>query len=150
MDIGVLITGIAALAAFFFGRGKWLRHSLLLSWAIISILAVSDVKMSLVVLTMAVMDLLIAGVAVAIVTNNPLRYDARVIGAGSMVLMPAHFAMSASQGNADWTLYAAACNAVFVLQCLIVGGWLDGLVGGFSRFFRRMRPLRGLGQHRGR
>ncbi len=149
MDIGILVTGLAVVAAFICGKGKYLRHVLLLSWAIVSILALSGVKMSLIVLAMAAIDISIAGIAVAIATNDPARYDARLVGAASMALMPAHWAMSITQGNADWTLYAAACNAVFVLQCLIVGGWLDGLVSGVGRFFRRLHPLRSLRRDRG-
>lgn len=150
MDIGIIITGLAAFAVLAFGRGKWLRHLLFLSWSTVALAAASGMAMSTIVFAMTVLDISIAGAAVIIATDNPPRYDARAVGAVSMALIPAHCAMSITQGAADWTLYAAACNAGFVLQCLIVGGWLDGLVSGFSRFFGRSSRLHRVREHRGR
>lgn len=150
MDIGVMITGIAAFAALGFGRGKWLRHLLFISWATIALASVMGMTMSTIVFCMAMLDITIAGAAVIIATHDPARYDARAIGTVSMALIPAHWTMSITQGAADWTLYAAACNAGFVFQCLIIGGWLDGVASFFGRFFRRLGFSRTVRQHRGR
>lgn len=150
MDIGMVITGFAAFAVLAFGRGKWLRHLLFLSWSTVALAVAAGVSMSTVVFTMTILDISIAGAAVIIATHAPPRYDARAVGAVSMALIPAHWAMSITQGAADWTLYAAACNAGFVLQCLIVGGWLDGVASFLGRVIRRFDPVRSLRQHRGR
>ena len=143
-DLGILITGAAAGLAFVPGRGKWLRHLLVISWAATAIAAGSGVSMAGVVFIMAMCDLVIAGAAVTIATNDPNRIDARFVGGLSMALMPLHWVMAWSQGSASWLLYASACNAAFVIQCLTVGGWLDGVGRSLGRFFHRFRPVRSL------
>lgn len=142
IDIGILVTGIAAGTAFVWGRGKWLRHLLLLSWASIAVAATGGAQMSTIVFLMTMMDLIIAGTAVSIVTHDPKRNDARIVGAVSMALMPAHWVVAMTQGEIDWTLYASAVNAAFVIQCLIVRGWLDGLGRSIARIVSRLRPFR--------
>jgi hypothetical protein len=89
------------------------------------------------------MDLLIAGGAVIISTRDPSRIDARIVGAISMALMPAHWVVSVGQGihGWGWTLYAVACNGAFVVQCFIVRGWLDGLGRGLGHFLGRFIPV---------
>jgi len=140
IDIGLLFTGFAAFACFAFGRGKWMRHVLLISWLVTAMEVFFGVKTSFVVLTLACLDLMVAGTALIRVTHDPSRNDVRVVGGLSMMLMPAHFIMSASLGKVNWTLYASACNTVFILQCLTAGGWLDGLGRGIAGFISRLRP----------
>lgn len=149
IDAGLLITGIAAALAFLPGRGKWLRHLLVISWLATLLAAAMGASMSSVVFLLTMLDMVIAGAALAITTHNPARYDARVVGAVSMMLMPAHWVMAWSEGAANWTLYAAACNGAFVVQCLIVGGWLDGVGRRLGRLFNRagaVRSVRGGGR----
>lgn len=143
-DIGIILTGIIAVACFLFGRGEWLRHVLLMSWLVTLSESLGGVSRDLTVLTMAVLDLTVAGVALARVTHDPTRRDAQVVGGLSMALMPAHFVISASLGNVNWTLYASACNLVFILQCLTAGGWLDGMGRGITGFVDRFSPVRSL------
>lgn len=141
IDIGLLVTGAAVAIAFLWGRGKWLRHVLLFSWAAVALASVSGASMSVIVLLMTLMDLMIAGTALSIVTHDPKRNDARVVGAISMALMPAHWVVAMAQGEVSWTLYAGAVNAAFVIQCLIVRGWLDGLGRSAARIVSRLRPF---------
>lgn len=127
-DLGLIVTGIFAIIAFGWGRGKWLRHVLMLCWLTIFAISAYGADRSTVVGAMIVADMVIAVVAVAVATHSQQsRYDARMIGQLSMVLMPAHFAVAWSHGAVNWTLYASVCNVVFIVQCLIVRGWLDGL-----------------------
>lgn len=144
LDIGILVTGMAAALGFFPRRGKWLRHLLVISWAAVAIAAGAGVTMAGIVFIMAMCDLVIAGAVVVIATNDPNRIDARFVGGLSMALMPGHWAMAWSEGQADWLIYVSACNAGFVIQCLIVGGWLDGVGRALGRFFHRLRPVRSL------
>lgn len=149
IDLGLIVTGVAAASAFLFGRGRWLRNLLFISWLMMAVESLMGVSMAGVVFSMTMMDMIIAGAAVAVATNDPTRYDARAIGAISMALMPAHWVMAATHGAPNWVLYAAACNAGFVLQCLIVGGWLNGVGRRLGRLFGRdgaVRPIRGGGR----
>lgn len=141
LDVGILATGIAAALAFLPGRGKWLRHLLLISWTATAVAATLGVSMAGIVFIMTMLDLVIAAAALTISTHDQSRLDARFVGGVSMALMPLHWVMSWSEGGASWTLYAAACNAGFILQCLIVGGWLNGVGRGLGRFLHRIRPL---------
>jgi hypothetical protein len=140
-DSGILVTGAAMVVAFGWGRGKWLRHMLALAWTIALLLSLAKANMASTVLAAAVMDFLLAGVALSIATNDPSRIDARAVGGISMAKMPAHWVMSVSSGSASWFLYAVACNAGFVLQCLIVRGWMDGLGRAVARIVGRLRPV---------
>lgn len=145
MDLGIIATGIAALTAFFWGRGKFLRNILLLSWIGSAIGWISGATMSSTVAYSAFTNIAIAGAAVAISTKDRFRYDARVIGGLSIVVMPAHWIMSVSQGAGSWLVYATASNVVFIAQCLIVRGWADGLGRGIGDFFDRygrLHPVR--------
>lgn len=141
MDIGILTAGAAAFVAFVWGRGEWLRHILLLSWIAVSLEALAGVNMATVVFTMASLDLLIAGAALIIATDDPRRKDARIVGGISMALMPAHWIMAITHGQPNWTMYAIGCNVGFVIQCLIVRGWLDGVGRSIGSFFARVRPV---------
>lgn len=140
-DIGLTVTFLAVAPAFWFGRGKWLRHLLLLSWLTVTLEKIAEIQMATIVFSMTVLDLMIAGAALVVATHDHARYDARVIGSISMALMPGHWVMAATQGAGSWTLYAAAVNAGFVLQCLVIGGWLDGVGRSIGRLFARLRPV---------
>lgn len=149
MDIGIFATGVAAIACIALGRppraNRWLRHVLLISWLVTLFESIADVGIGTVVFSLVMLNFLIAGAAVMRVTHDPSRVDAKVIGNLSMMLMPAHFIMSASLGKVNWTLYASACNIVFILQCLVAGGWLDGVGRCITRFVDRLpvvHPLR--------
>lgn len=143
IDPGLLITGVAVFIAFGWGRGRWLRHLLLLSWLATTLGAFIGAEMASVVFTATMMDFIVAGGALVITTHDPNRMDARAIGAISMSLMPAHWVVSMAQGlpHFGWMLYAGACNAGFVLQCLIVRGWLDGVGRSIGRFVGRLVPV---------
>ena len=144
VDAGIIITGVSAAAVFLTGRGRWLRNLLFISWLMMAVETLMGVSMAGVVFSMTMMDMLIAGAAVAIATNDPTRYDARAVGAVSMAMMPAHWVMAATQGAPNWMLYAAACNAGFVLQCLIVGGWLNGVGRRIRRLVNRNGAVRSI------
>ena len=149
IDFGLIVTGIAAASAFLLGRGRWLRNLLFISWLMMAVESLMGVSMAGVVFSMTMMDMIIAGAALAVATNDPTRYDARAVGAISMAMMPAHWVMAATQGAPNWVLYAAACNAGFVVQCLIVGGWLNGVGRRIGRLVNRdgtVRPIRGGGR----
>jgi hypothetical protein len=143
VDPGLLITGAAVFIAFGWGRGKWLRHLLLLSWVTSVIGAFVGATMSTLVFNAIVMDFVVAGGALIVTTRDPCRIDARMVGGISIALMPAHWVVSWNGGLAafGWVLYAGACNAGFVLQCLIVRGWLDGVGRGIGRFVGRFVPV---------
>lgn len=117
---------------------------LLAVWTVPLALLAAEARMATFVFTAAVLNMAIAGVALLIVTRNPARYEARIVGGVSMAIMPAHWIMSVSSGGADWTIYAAACNIGFAFQCLVAGGWLDGLGRRIGRFFTRLRPVHSL------
>ena len=140
-DPGVTITFPFAAAALWKGRGQWLKHLLAIYWTASAILALSQAFMATVVLCYTIFDLSIAGAALLVTMHDPKRYDARWIGGLSMMLMPAHLAMSATHGAANWLLYASILNAVFVLQSLILTGWLDGVGRGISGFLGRLRSI---------
>jgi hypothetical protein len=149
IDLGILITGIAAFIAFGWGkgrmrgRGKRLRHMLLLAWTAAAIGALMGADMPTAVFIATMMDFTIAGVALAITIHDPCRVDARTVGGISMALMPAHWVVSMAGGVSDfgWALYAGGCNAFFVIQCLIVRGWLDGVGRSIGRFVGRFLPV---------
>ena len=121
-----------------------MRHVLMIAWLVAAMEAFVGVGRSFIVLTLALLDMMIAGTALIRVTHDPTRVDTKTIGGLSMAMMPAHFIMSASLGNVNWTLYAAACNFVFILQCLTAGGWLDGMGRSIAGIFRRVHPVRDL------
>lgn len=149
IDPGIIITAIAALFAFGWGdgqmkgRGKWLRHLLLVSWAASALARASGADMASTVLVAGVMDLAIVFGALFVFINDPHRHDARAVGGLSLALMPAHWIVSLSGGLTywPWVLYAVACNAAFVAQCLIVRGWLNGLGRAVARFVDRVGPV---------
>lgn len=140
-DLGIFITGIVAAPAFVYGRGTWLRHLLAMAWVMTTIETLAGVSKDAVVFSITMADLVIAGAALIRVTQDPTRTGAKVVGGISMALMPAHWFMSASQGLPPWWAYASICNAAFVLQCLIIGGWLDNVGRSTGRFFARLSPV---------
>lgn len=141
IDPGLLITGIAASAAMLFGKGRIMRRAIFASWLISLITFTFDAPKSVVVLNLSLMDLLIAWASILAVHRNNLRLDARLIGGISLALMPLHFVMSATSGGANWLLYASVCNAAFVIQCLIVGGWADDVARRVLRFVLGPLPV---------
>lgn len=143
LDPGLWVTGVAVFIAFGWGSGTWLRHLLLLSWASTAIGAGMGAEMSSIVFNATMMDFFVAGGALIVTMHDPGRIDARTVGGISMALMPAHWTVSMAGGLSDlgWMLYAGACNAAFVLQCLIVRGWLDGVGRSIGRFVGRFLPV---------
>jgi hypothetical protein len=137
VDLGILVTGIAATLCLVFGRGDFLRHVLFIAWATIALETMAGVRMSFMVMTMALLDLLIAAVALARVHHDQENYRARFIGFVSMALMPLHWTISATQGAVSWVLYASVVNAGFVAQCLTMMGWFDGVGRSIRSLFRR-------------
>lgn len=148
VDIGFLVTG-AAVCGSFSAHGCWLWRVLAASWAASLVVSAMGANMAETVLSMALADLVVASVALTIATFDRSRLDARAIGMTSIAMMPGHWVMSVSHGAPDWTLYVAASNAGFVFQCLIVGGWLNGVGRRIHRFFGRRsssNPIRGGGR----
>lgn len=149
MDIGFLVTGAAVMITLNNGRASWLWRALLASWLAILSVSLLGANMAETVLAMTLLDLSIALVALFIATRDPSRYEARAIGMTSIAMMPGHFVMSVSHGAPDWALYMAACNGGFVFQCLIAGGWLNGVGRRIDRLFhwrRDSNPVRGGGR----
>lgn len=148
MDVGLTLTALAGLLGM--GRAVHKRRDialpsvLLAVWTVPVALLAAEARMATFVFTAAVLNLAIAGLALLIVTRDPSRYDARTVGGLSMAIIPAHWIMSVSSGGADWTIYALACNIVFATQCLVAGGWFDGLGRRARRFFSRLRPVHSL------
>ncbi|AJP72261.1 hypothetical protein [Sphingomonas hengshuiensis] len=149
MDIGLLVTFLAALAA----QRRWLLcHDsrgrlgalLLLCWAVVS-MAWCVLAKSWLVAVMTTTDLAIA-VTCMVLLQREASWRAQLVGIVSMALMPAHFVMSMTQGGFDWTAYALILNAGFVVQCAVAGGWIDGLVIRIAGF----RDRSGAGLHRDR
>ncbi len=149
LDPGLIITGIAAVIAFGWGsgqwkgRGTWLRHLLLASWVASALTIATNPDMPTMVFVAASMDFIVAFASVMLLAKDNTRNDARTVGAISLALMPAHLAVSVCQGltYGGWPLYAAACNGAFIIQCLVVRGWLDGLGRTFAGFLGRLRRL---------
>jgi len=142
IDAGLAITGIAAAACLAYGRGQWLRRVLFAAWLAGSLLAVVAQAKSVSVFGMASIDLAVALVALVRFTQDPAKREAQIVGLLSAAAMPSHFIMAASHGSGNWTLYASVCNAIFVLQCLTAGGWLDGLGRGIAGIWHRVHPVR--------
>lgn len=148
MNIGLTVASLAV--ALGVGRAAWEERDVTLPgvllgvWAVPFGLLAADARMATFVFTAAVLDMVIGAAALLIVTRDPSRYDARVVGGISMAIMPAHWMMSVSNGTANWTIYAIACNTAFVAQCLIAGGWFDGMGRRISRFIARLRPVHSL------
>lgn len=140
-DIGLAATGLAAAICFAFGRGQWLRRILFAAWLCGAIVAMTGPTRDVMVFWLASIDLAVAMTALVRFTQDPTKRTAQLVGLLSLVLMPAHSTMALSHGHADWTIYASACNAIFVLQCLTAGGWLDGLGRSIAGIWRRMHPL---------
>jgi len=141
-DAGLLVTGFSAAMCLAYGKGTWLRRVLFLAWLGGAALAMAGQVNSVIVAGMASIDLIVAMIALVRFTQDNQKREAQIVGGLSMCLMPAHFIMAASHGRADWTLYASACNAVFVLQCLVAGGWLDGVGRSIADIWRGVRPVR--------
>lgn len=141
MDIGLLATGLAS-ATCLDCRNPWVSRMLFGAWVAGAVVAMASAGISTVVLTAALIDMVIALVSLAFFTRDTSRHDAQIVGALSLSIMPAHFIMAASQGAANWLLYVSCCNAVFVLQCLVAGGRLDGVGRGIADFWRRVRIVR--------
>lgn len=142
IDLGIIITGVSAGVCLAYGKGMWLRRVLFLAWlAGVGLAELAQVR-SVTVAGMASIDLIVAMIALVRFTQDNHKREAQIVGGLSMCLMPAHFVMAASRGHADWTLYASACNAVFVLQCLVAGGWLDGVGRSIADIWRGVRPVR--------
>jgi len=143
-DLGILASGLAAAACVAWGRNAWLSRALFASWLVIMIAVDLGANKSETVLTMASLDMAIALVALAQFTLDCTNRTAQTVGLMSLGLMPAHSIMAVSHGNADWTIYVSACNAIFALQCLTAGGWLDGLGRGIANIWHRVYPVRSL------
>lgn len=145
MELGLAISA----AAVVLGIGRSLKQRLDLTlpgllaavWAVPLGLLAADARMATFVFTAAALNLFVASIALVLVTRDPARIDARLVGGLSMAIMPAHWIMSVSNGTADWTIYAWSCNAVFVLQCLVAGGWFDGVGRSFVRLVSRLWPV---------
>jgi len=142
IDVGLAATGFAAAICVAYGRGRWLRCILFTAWLCGALVAMTGPSRSVMVASLAAIDLAVALVALVRFTQDPAKRAAQLVGLLSLTLMPAHFIMALSRGQADWTLYASACNAVFVLQCLTAGGWLDGVGRGIADIWRGMRHVR--------
>jgi len=148
-DIGILATGLTASACIAFGRSVWIGRVLFGAWLFGALASLLGAGVSMTVLIAACLDMSIAIVALVRFTQDTSKRDAQMVGAMSMALMPAHFIMAVSHGAADWTIYVSAANAIFVLQCLTAGGWLDGVGRGIAGIWHRVHPVRHL-RDRGR
>lgn len=145
MDAGLVLTVLALVACLARSavkrRDPTLPCVLLSLWATSLALAAADAQMATFVFTAALLNLAVSGIALALVIRDPGRMDARAVGGLSLAIMPAHFVMSASNGTANWTIYAWACNVIYIAQCLVAGGWLDGLGRRVAGLVSRLRPV---------
>ena len=145
MDPGLVLTALALIACL--GRAAWKRRDptlpvvLLAMWTTALSLSAADARMATFVFTAALLNLAVSGIALAITIHAPERLDARAVGGLSLVTFTGHFPMSLSNGGADWTIYAWSCNIIYITQCLVAGGWLDGLGRSIAGFFARLRPV---------
>jgi hypothetical protein len=149
IDIGLLTTGLFAAACLGWGRSVWLSRVLFAGWVCGAAISMAGATKSQVVLGLALTDMVIAITALFRFTQDCTNRAAQTVGFMSLALMPAHSIMAATHGGADWTIYVSAVNAIFVLQCLTAGGWLDGVGRGIAGIWGRMRPVRTL-RDRGR
>ena len=131
MDYGLVLTGLLAAAGVvrcaLKSRDLSLPCVLVSLWGASLALVAADARMSTFVFCAAMLNMIVSGIALVIVTRHPWRMDARIVGGLSLAIMPAHWIMSVSKGDGDWTIYALSCNFVFTMQCLVSGGWLDGM-----------------------
>jgi hypothetical protein len=145
MDLGLTTTALAC--ALGVGRAVHKRSDLTLpcmlaaAWGTSLGLAAAKAQMATFIFSAAALNIMIAGIALVLVTRDNSRVDAKITGGFSMAIMPAHWVMSVTTGAPDWTLYAYSCNAVFIVQCLVAGGWLNGLGRCLAGFFARLRPV---------
>ena len=149
IDIGVIVTGFCVLSCLLAGRDTWLCGALALSWSATAVMVMAGAGKDVFVLAFSALDMLIALTSLTRFTLDHSNHGAQVVAGMSLAMMPPHFLMSASLGNVNWTLYASACNLVFVLQCLVAGGWLDGVgrrIADFRGRFRSVHRLRGGGR----
>lgn len=156
-DTGLFVTALALVAAFVPQSDKatierharrssiLLRHVLLLNWLTVTLASLLSQPMPTMVFIAAMNDFIIACTGVVIGIRNPGRVDARAVGMISMALMPAHWWVSMRHGLPEWGwfIYALGQNIAFISQCLIAGGWMDGLGRAAVRFFSRLGPLPG-------
>jgi hypothetical protein len=146
MDYGLVLTGCITLAGILRcvlrHRDPTLPSVLLSLWGVSFALVGAGARMSTFVFCAATLNMIVAGIALIIVTRKPTRLDARIVGGLSLAIMPAHWVMSVSGGTANWTVYALSCNIVFISQCLVAGGWLDGVGRRVAGLFLGLRPLR--------
>ncbi|QIG80000.1 hypothetical protein [Stakelama tenebrarum] len=148
-DVGIMITGAAVIPAFFFGRGHWMRHALLLYWVASAAVTMADVSRSTHVLTYATINIVIFAIGLVRFTTDRANHRAWRVGIISLATMPAHLTYSATMGQGDWGLYALFVNGCMLAQCIVAGGWLDGMGQRVSSFRRRFRGVRRMGD-RGR
>jgi hypothetical protein len=148
MDLGLTLTAVACALGLGWAvrkqRDLTLPVMLAALWGASVGLSAAGAKMATFVFTAVMMNLLVGFVALLILIREPNRADARFIGGLAMAIMPAHFIMSATNGQANWTIYAWSCNIVYILQCLVAGGWLDWLGRSLGGIITRLRPVRGL------
>lgn len=145
MDFGIGLTGLALAVCLVRSalkkRDPTLPCVLLALWTAALALWAAEARMATFVFSAAMLNLMIAGVAVVMATHEPGRIDTRVVGFLSLLSMPLHFGMSASEGALNWKFYAWSCNVIYITQCLVAGGWLDGLGRRIAGFFGRLQPV---------
>lgn len=145
MDPGIVLSGLALAACLARSavkkRDPTLPCVLLALWTAALALVAAEARMATFVFSAAMLNLMVSGIAVAMAIREPDRIDPRVVGFLSLLSMFPHFAMSASEGALNWTFYAWSCNMIYIAQCLVAGGWLDGLGRRIAGFFGRLQPV---------
>jgi hypothetical protein len=133
------VTLLACVVALAVSRGA-MAASLCIAW-IVSLIFALSVSMAYLPATAAIVDIALASMALRMWTEYGDQ-RARLVGMASLAKLFVHFGVSANFGNGDWTLYAITINALFIVQCGIAGGAINGL----GRFIDSFSPRRDFGR----
>jgi hypothetical protein len=132
-DIGLVVTGVAALAAVMVTTRDHLTQYTAIAW-VVSLVVSLTLPKPLMPGAWAIVDACLALACLWTTTNSNCR-EARYIGLISMLLICAHFVYAGSKGTLPWIWYASILNAGFCLQCLVASGGM----GSVERIFNNMR-----------
>ena len=125
MTFEFILTLVVVLGVYAIKRDA-LTLTLLSAW-VFSFSIGAKLPVGLIPMGAAMVDVCIAASAFYLWSEHDSQ-RARIVGFLSLVKLFGHFGISAHFGTGDWHTYALIVNASYVLQCLVAGGLIRGLV----------------------